>query len=190
MPYFLAHPTATPQPAPTKSETPDLAITEHAAIEKRRERLKNISVTLIHMANNEVHSALKCIHQLSIAGGATKAAYIAIEKRVMVDEDTAGAYHLALLAQNTPDLPINARQLIELVVDKGDNEQRLALLKNLPLPPVERIKTLILQSNDGAAIAQMTAYLQVSPQGYGSQHMLSISQMDSIIEMSSDHNNN
>ncbi|BBI68127.1 hypothetical protein PKHYL_23180 [Psychrobacter sp. KH172YL61] len=100
-----------------------------AAIEKRRARLKNESTRIIEIANNESYSALKCIHQLSVAGGATEATYIAIEQRIVVDQDPAGAYHLALLAQNTPDLPIDARQLIELVVNKGDNHQRLALLK-------------------------------------------------------------
>ena len=157
---------------------------EQAAIEKRREHLKNESTRLIDMADNEPNSALKCIHQLSVAGGATEATYIAIEQRIVADQDAAGAYHLALLAQNTPDLPIDARQLIELVVNKGDNAQRLALLKNLPLPPVEMIKKLILASDDGDAIGQMNAYLQINPEGYGSQHMLASGQADRIVPLS------
>lgn len=160
---------------PEKSTAPQ---NEQAAIEKRREHLKAESQRLIDMANNEPHSALKCIHQLSVAGGATEATYIAIEQRIVADQDAAGAYHLALLAQNTPDLPIDARQLIELVVNKGDNTQRLALLKNLPLPPVDHIKEIILASNDGEAIGQMNAYLQINPEGYGS------SQKDRIVPLS------
>ena len=156
-----------------------------AAIEKRREHLKNESTRIIEIAGNEPHSALKCIHQLSVAGGATEATYIAIEQRIVADQDAAGAYHLALLAQNTPDLPIDARQLIELVVNKGDNQQRLALLKNLPLPPVETIKQYILASDDGDAIGQMNAYLQINPEGYGSQHMLASGQADRIVPLSS-----
>ena len=117
---------------------------EQAAIEKRREKLKSESVRISDIADNEPNSALKCIHQLSVAGGATEGTYIAIEQRIVADQDAAGAYHLALLAQSTPDLPIDARQLIELVINKGDNHQRLALLKNLPLPPVEMIKEQIL----------------------------------------------
>jgi len=89
-----------------------------------------------------------------------------------------------LLAQNTPDLPIDARQLIELVVSKGDNQQRLALLKNLPLPPVELIKAQILASDDGDAIGQMNAYLQINPEGYGSQHMLASGQSDQVVPLS------
>ncbi|OLF38351.1 hypothetical protein [Psychrobacter sp. Cmf 22.2] len=158
--------------------------TEQAAIEKRREHLKAESLRLIEMAGKEPNSALKCIHQLSVAGGATEATYVAIEQRVVADQDTAGAYHLALLAQNTPDLPIDARQLIELVVNKGDNEQRLALLKNLPLPPVDMIKEQVLASNDGDAIGQMNAYLQINPEGYGSHHMLGSSQKDRIVPLS------
>ncbi|GAF54828.1 hypothetical protein JCM18901_430 [Psychrobacter sp. JCM 18901] len=157
---------------------------EQAAIEKRRERLKNESTRIIEIANTESYSALKCIHQLSVAGGATEATYVAIEQRIVVDQDPAGAYHLALLAQNTPDLPIDARQLIELVVNKGDNHQRLALLKNLPLPPVELIKEQILASDDGEAIGQMNAYLQINPEGYGSHHMLSSGQSDQIVPLS------
>jgi len=162
---------------------------EQAVIEKRRERLKNESTRIIEIANNESYSALKCIHQLSVAGGATEATYVAIEQRIVVDQDPAGAYHLALLAQNTPDLPIDARQLIELVVNKGDNHQRLALLKNLPLPPVELIKEQILASDDGEAIGQMNAYLQINPEGYGSHHMLSSGQSDQIVPLSTGNNN-
>ena len=166
------------------SQTTQIQDAEQAAIEKRREHLKNESTRIIEIAGNEPHSALKCIHQLSVAGGATEATYIAIEQRIVADQDAAGAYHLALLAQNTPDLPIDARQLIELVVNKGDNQQRLALLKNLPLPPVETIKQHILASDDGDAIGQMNAYLQINPEGYGSQHMLASGQADRIVPLS------
>ena len=158
--------------------------TEQAAIEKRREHLKNESTRIIEIAGNEPHSALKCIHQLSVAGGATEATYIAIEQRIVADQDAACAYHLALLAQNTPALPIDARQLIEMVVNKGNNQQRLALLKNLLLPPVDMIKEQILASNDGDAIGLMNAYLQINPEGYGSQHMLSSGQSDQIVPLS------
>ena len=157
---------------------------KQALIEKRRERLKSESLRIIEIASNEANSALKCIHQLSVAGGATEATYIAIEQRIVADQDAAGAYHLALLAQSTPDLPIDARQLIELVVNKGDNQQRLALLKNLPLPPVDIIKDQILASDDGDAIGQMNAYLQINPEGYGSHHMVTSGQSDQIVPLS------
>lgn len=169
---------------PIEQQTPELVFAEQATIEKRREHLKNESTRIIEIAGNEPHSALKCIHQLSVAGGATEATYIAIEQRIVADQDSAGAYHLALLAQNTPDLPIDARQLIEMVVNKGDNQQRLALLKNLLLPPVDMIKEQILASNDGDAIGLMNAYLQINPEGYGSQHMLSSGQSDQIVPLS------
>ena len=167
-----------------EQQTPEPVSAEQATIEKRREHLKNESTRIIEIAGNEPHSALKCIHQLSVAGGATEATYIAIEQRIVADQDSAGAYHLALLAQNTPDLPIDARQLIEMVVNKGDNQQRLALLKNLLLPPVDMIKEQVLASNDGDAIGLMNAYLQINPEGYGSQHMLSSGQSDQIVPLS------
>lgn len=157
---------------------------EYQALEKRREQLKKESARIIDIASSEPNSALKCIHQLSVAGGATEPTYVAIEQRVVADQDPVGAYHLALLAQNTPDLPIDARQLIELVVNKGDNRQLLLLLKNLPLPPVDIIKEQILASDDGDAIGQMNAYLQINPEGYGSQHMLGSNQADRIVPLS------
>ena len=165
-------------------------IVEQANLEKRREHLKNASTRIIEIADNESHSALRCIHQLSVAGGATEATYLAIERRVVADQDTAGAYHLALLAQNTPDLPIDVRQLIEMVVEKGDNSQRLALLKNLPLPPVDSIKSKIVMSDDGEAIRLMNAYLQINPDGFGSQHVLSSGQSDQIVPLSPANNIN
>lgn len=166
----------------------DVEAIEQAAIERRREKLKLESMRIIAIADNESNSALKCIHQLSVAGGATEATYLAIERRIVADQDIAGAYHLALLAQSTPDLPIDVRQLIEMVVEKGDNQQRLALLKNLPHPPVDSIKSQILISDDGEAIGQMNAYLQINPEGYGSQHMVA-SQPDYVAPMSTGHNN-
>ncbi|CAM3568658.1 hypothetical protein GCM10016272_18250 [Psychrobacter glaciei] len=178
----LTEPQAADQENDQKNKQQEAA--EQAAIEKRRDYLKSESTRITEIAGNEPNSALKCIHQLSVAGGATEATYIAIEQRVVADQDTAGAYHLALMAQNTPDLPIDARQLIELVVNKGDNDQRLALLKNLPLPPVDMIKEQILASDDGDAIGLMNAYLQINPEGYGSHHMLGSGQADRIVPLS------
>ena len=43
------------------------------AIEKRREYLRSESLRIIDIAASEPYSALKCIHQLSVAGGATEA---------------------------------------------------------------------------------------------------------------------
>ena len=167
----------------TEQQLTNQAHSAQQAIELRRERLKRDSTRIIDIADNEANSALKCIHQLSVAGGATEAAYLAIERRIVADQDVAGAYHLALLAQSASDLPIDVRQLIEMVVYKGDNQQRLALLKNLPFPPVDIIKSQILISDEGDAIGEMNAYLQINPEGYGSQHMVA-NQPDSVAIMS------
>lgn len=153
-------------------------------LEAKRARLQEKSGEIIEIADNEANSALRCIHLLSVAGGATAATYTAIERRIVADQDTFGAYHLALLAQSTSDLPIDARQLITMVVEKGDNDQLLSLLKNLPLPPVEAIKARILASNDGEAIGQMNAYLQINPEGYGSSMNITSGQTDRIVPLS------
>ncbi|SUD91064.1 hypothetical protein [Psychrobacter phenylpyruvicus] len=157
--------------------TDDKLVQKRKLLEEQSEKIKAI-------ADNEAHSSLKCIHLLSVAGGATSETYKAIEQRIMMDEDTYGAYHLALLAQSTADLPVDARQLIELVVTKGQGSQLLSLLKNLPVPPVEAIKQRILSEGDQEIVAQMTAYLEINPEGIGSQSLLGNGQHERIVPIS------
>ena len=142
---------------------------------QKRKLLEQQSEKIKALADNEAQSSLKCIHLLSVAGGATSETYTAIERRIIEDQDTHGAYHLALMAQSTSDLPVNARQLIELVVTKGNNTQLLSLLKNLPVPPVEMIKQKVVESGDAASIAEMVAYLNANPEGIGSHSILGLS---------------
>lgn len=151
--------------------------------------IKTASNHIIATANNEKGSALKCIHQVTVLKQVTEPTFIAIEQRILTDQDIAGAYHLALLAQQTPDLPIDAKQLIDMVINKGDNTKRLALLKNLPMPPVDLIKQKILSSNDDKAIQLMEAYLQANPDGCGSVHMTSTQQKEHIVPLSPSDNN-
>lgn len=132
-----------------------------------RQTVKTQSARIIATADSETGSALKCLHWLSVAGAATADAYKAVEQRILSDTDAQGAYHLAMLAQTTPDLPIDAKALIELAVQHGDNRLRLALLQQLPMPPVALIHSLIVTSNDAAAIEQMRAYLSDNPDGLG-----------------------
>lgn len=152
-------------------------------LEQKRQRLQDKSVEIIAIADNEPNSALRCIHLLSTAGGATESTYTAIERRIIADQDTYGAYHLALMAQSTSDLPVDARQLIELVVNKGDIPQLLSLLKNLPVPPLEAIKSRIIDSGDNEVIEQMTVYLEMNPEGIGSDVSLVSGQKDRIVPM-------
>lgn len=147
------------------------------------QNIKKASQTIIHTANNQNGSALKCIHMISVNGGATHAAFLAIEKRIIAEQDVHGAYHLALLAQQTADIPIDAKQLIEMVVVKGDNNQRLSLLQNLPVPPVDMIKEQILKTDDGYAIGLMNAYLQIHPDGIGSKLTPASGQKDQIVPL-------
>ena len=64
---------------------------EDAALEKRREHLKNESTrTLSRWPTMRDFSALRCIHQLSVAGGATEGTYTAIEQRIVADQDAGG----------------------------------------------------------------------------------------------------
>lgn len=159
-------------------------MTEDDKLVQKRQLLEQQSAKIQAIAENEAHSSLKCIHLLSVAGGATSGTYTAIERRIVEDEDAHGAYHLALMAQSTPDLPVDARRLIELVVLKGSNDQLLALLKNLPVPPVEVIKQKILSSGDEAIIAEMTAYLDVNPEGVGAHSVLGSGQKEHIVPLS------
>ena len=151
---------------------------------EKRKLLEQQSEKIKALADNEAQSSLKCIHLLSVAGGATSETYTAIERRIIEDQDTHGAYHLALMAQSTSDLPVDARQLIELVVTKGNNTQLLSLLKNLPVPPVEMIKQKVVESGDAASIAEMVAYLNANPEGIGSHSILGSGQKERIVPLS------
>lgn len=151
---------------------------------QKRKLLEQQSEKIKALADNEAQSSLKCIHLLSVAGGATSETYTAIERRIIEDQDTHGAYHLALMAQSTSDLPVDARQLIELVVTKGNNTQLLSLLKNLPVPPVEMIKQKVVESGDAASIAEMVGYLNANPEGIGSHSILGSGQKERIVPLS------
>ncbi|WP_312750164.1 hypothetical protein [Psychrobacter sanguinis] len=151
---------------------------------QKRKLLEQQSEKIKALADNEAQSSLKCIHLLSVAGGATSETYTAIERRIIEDQDTHGAYHLALMAQSTSDLPVDARQLIELVVTKGNNTQLLSLLRNLPVPPVEMIKQKVVESGDAASIAEMVAYLNANPEGIGSHSILGSGQKERIVPLS------
>ena len=151
---------------------------------QKRKLLEQQSEKIKALADNEAQSSLKCIHLLSVAGGATSETYTAIERRIIEDQDAHGAYHLALMAQSTSDLPVDARQLIELVVTKGNNTQLLSLLKNLPVPPVEMIKQKVVESGDAASIAEMVAYLNANPEGIGSHSIIGSGQKERIVPLS------
>ena len=151
---------------------------------QKRKLLEQQSEKIKALADNEAQSSLKCIHLLSVAGGATSETYTAIERRIIEDQDTHGAYHLALMAQSTSDLPVDARQLIELVVTKGNNTQLLSLLKNLPVPPVEMIKQKVVESGDAASIAEMVGYLNANPEGIGSHSISGSGQKERIVPLS------
>lgn len=159
-------------------------MTSEDKLAQKRKLLEQQSEKIKALADNEAQSSLKCIHLLSVAGGATSETYTAIERRIIEDQDTHGAYHLALMAQSTSDLPVDARQLIELVVTKGNNTQLLSLLKNLPVPPVEMIKQKVVESGDAASIAEMVAYLNANPEGIGSHSILGSGQKERIVPLS------
>lgn len=159
-------------------------MTSAEKLAQKRKLLEQQSEKIKALADNEAQSSLKCIHLLSVAGGATSETYTAIERRIIEDQDTHGAYHLALMAQSTSDLPVDARQLIELVVTKGNNTQLLSLLKNLLVPPVEMIKQKVVESGDAASIAEMVAYLNANPEGIGSHSILGSGQKERIVPLS------
>ena len=159
-------------------------MTSAEKLAQKRKLLEQQSEKIKALADNEAQSSLKCIHLLSVAGGATSETYTAIERRIIEDQDAHGAYHLVLMAQSTSDLPVDARQLIELVVTKGNNTQLLSLLKNLPVPPVEMIKQKVVESGDAASIAEMVGYLNANPEGIGSHSILGSGQKERIVPLS------
>lgn len=151
---------------------------------QQTDALQQFSAKIIDIANTQEGSALKCIHLVSVQGQATQATFVAIEQRIVADQDVNAAYHLALMAQTTPDIPVDVKQLIEMVIKNGDNNKRLSLLKKMPVPPVEMIKAHILASNDDNAIGLMDAYLQIYPDGVGSDLTTASGQQDQIVPIS------
>ena len=158
-------------PTHTAPDTTDAERQEEALLAARRARMQSASEAIIELAENEPYSALKCIHKLSVAGGATEKTYSAIHTRIVTDQDAAGAYHLTLIAQSALDLPIDIRQLVDIVIAEGDNHQRLSLLKNLPVPPVAEIQQAITHTGDKEAARVLEDYLKDNPEGLGSAYM-------------------
>ena len=85
-------------------------------------------------------TALQAIHAMMTHGKITERALSAIYQRVLTDNDADGAYYLASLAQKNDDLPFDVLPLIELVLSKGDDVLKVALLDKLPKSAIIQLK--------------------------------------------------
>lgn len=90
-----------------------------------------ISERIITLCQNP-DTALQAIHLFLQHGKAQSSALSAIYQRVMTDGDVDGAYYLAVLALQVDDLPFDGKPLVDLVMQKGEESAKQALLAKLP----------------------------------------------------------
>lgn len=103
--------------------------------------VKQISEQIISICNTP-YTALQAIHLMMRHGGASQLAWQTLYHRVMSDDDVDGAYYLASFAQKIDDLPFEVLPLVSLVLTKGDENMRLALLDKLPEDGKTQLKAL------------------------------------------------
>lgn len=103
--------------------------------------IKKISQEILSICENP-NTALKAIHLIIQHGGASELAWQVVHQRVMTDGDVDGAYYLASFAQKIDDLPFDAMPLVELVMTKGDDAMKLALLDKLPKAAKEHLSQM------------------------------------------------
>ncbi len=93
--------------------------------------IKQISEQILTLCQSP-NTALQAIHLIIQHGGAGELAWQVVYNRVMADDDVEGAYYLAQFAQKVHDLPFDGLPLIQLVLEKGDDDTKAALLDKLP----------------------------------------------------------
>ena len=147
-----------PNPQSTKQTLTDDELAEKRAF------LQQQASDIIAIADLQSNSALNCLHKVNVLGGTTEKAYTAIFNRILLDQDSHGAYHAVAMAQGTSDLPFDVPQLIELIINHGEPELQLRLLKlfdNQPVttPPIPKIKQAILTSENKQVIAKLHQHL-------------------------------
>lgn len=135
-----------------------------AELAKKRDFLQSQANDIIAIAEHQSNSALNCLHKINVMGGTTEKAYSAVQQRIIDDQDAHGAYHAIAMAQNTPDLPFDVPPLVDLIIDKGEPELQLRLLKlfdNQPVnaEPIPRLRQAILDSGDKAVITSLNIHL-------------------------------
>lgn len=144
----------------------ELSEAQLAALAQKREYLQREASDIVAIAEHQTNSALNCLHRINVMGGTTEKAYAMVQQRIVDDQDTHGAYHAIAMAQTTADLPFDVPLLVALVVNKGDPELQLRLVKlfdtqPVTASPIPQLRQAILASGDRAVIEQLNAHLQL-----------------------------
>lgn len=92
----------------------------------------------------EPNTALQAIHLIISVQGASVGAWQAVYQRVITDNDAQAAYYLVNFAQKIDDLPFDARPLIELILNHGDDTLKDNMLAKLPPEAKATLKELRL----------------------------------------------
>ncbi|UNU73619.1 hypothetical protein LU293_01515 [Moraxella nasovis] len=103
------------------------------------QKIKKISNDILILCENP-NTALQAIHLIMMAGGAGELSWQVVYNRVMADGDVQAAYYLIAFAQKTDDLPFDVLPLIHMVLDKGDEKLKSAMLDKLPDVAKEQLK--------------------------------------------------
>lgn len=131
---------------------------------QRRAFLQQQAEDIIAIAELQTNSALNCLHKINVLGGTSEKAYKAVNTRIVTDQDPHGAYHAVAMAQLTSDLPFDVPTLVDIVIDKGEPELQLRLLKlfdsqPISAEPIPKIRDSIHQLGDKAVINQLNQHL-------------------------------
>lgn len=145
-------------------DEPELTAEQLEALEKKRAYLQQQASDIIAIAELQTNSSLNCLHKINVLGGTSEKAYKAVQTRILADDDPHGAYHAIAMAQNTSDLPFDVPALVDLILDKGEPELQLRLLRlfdsqPVTAEPIPKIRESILKSGDDIVIAQLNAHL-------------------------------
>lgn len=146
-----------------ETETP-LTEQQIQQLEQKRALLQKHAEDIVAIAELQHNSALNCLHKINVLGGTSEKAYKAVNTRIVTDQDPHGAYHAVAMAQSTSDLPFDVPVLVDIIINHGEPELQLRLLKlfdsqPLSAEPIPKIRDSINQLGDKHVIAQLNEHL-------------------------------
>lgn len=127
-------------------------MTQKQTLDEKRIFLQQQAEDIIAIAESQSNSASICLHKIYALGGTTEKAYIAVQQRILADNDAQSAYYAIALCQQTADLPFDVSLLVDVVVEYGSIDLLQKLLKlfqqqNIAMtdnPLIERIENRLI----------------------------------------------
>ncbi|WP_049236263.1 hypothetical protein [Moraxella canis] len=103
--------------------------------------IKQVSEQILTICETP-NTALQAIHLILQHGGAGELSWQVVYNRVMADQDVIGASYLIDFAQTAENLPFDVLPLISLVLEKGDDALKAAMLDKLPDDAKENLRIM------------------------------------------------